>query len=78
MEVCKTHQRPLELVCVDDKIRICSQCALFGQHKGHDVRMEEDVQKEISLKVEVIMEMYQAMAATCDELRDTAVFDKHT
>ena len=40
---------------------ICSQCALFGGHKGHDVRMEEDVAKEISLKVEVLMEMYQAM-----------------
>jgi hypothetical protein len=65
-------------VCVDDKMRICSQCALFGQHKGHDVRMEDDVQKEISLKVEVIMEMYQAMSAMTDELRDTSAFDKYT
>jgi uncharacterized protein YfbU (UPF0304 family) len=67
----------LELVCVDDKMRICSQCALFGQHKGHDVRMEDDVQKEISLKVEVIMEMYQAMSVMCEDLKETSAFDKH-
>jgi len=28
----------LELICVTDKKRVCAQCALFGQHKGHDVR----------------------------------------
>jgi hypothetical protein len=53
---------------VNDKIRICSQCALFGEHRGHDVRMEEEVLKEIELKVEVLMEMYQAMEESCDEL----------
>ncbi len=46
---------------MNDKKRICAQCALFGNHKGHDVRMEEEVIKEISLKVECLMEMYQAM-----------------
>lgn len=43
---------------MDDKHRICTQCALFGNHKGHDVREEDEVTKEISLKVEVLMEMY--------------------
>ena len=61
----------MELICVDDKTRICSQCALFGKHRGHDVRMEEEVAKEISLKVEVLMEMYQAMEVSKDELNDT-------
>jgi uncharacterized protein YfbU (UPF0304 family) len=39
--------------------------------------MEDDVQKEISLKVEVIMEMYQAMSAMCEDLRETSAYDKH-
>ena len=64
------HDRELELICVDDKVRVCSQCALFGSHKGHDVRMEEDVAKEISLKVEVLMEMYQAMEEQAVSLQD--------
>lgn len=73
---CSEHDRPLELICVDDKRRICSQCALFGKHKGHDVRMEEDVAKEINLKVEVLMEMYQAMEHSCDNLHDKANYEK--
>jgi hypothetical protein len=39
-------------------MRVCTQCALFGTHKGHDVRQEEEILKEISLKVDVLMDMY--------------------
>ena len=58
-------------------MRICHQCALFGDHKNHDVRMEEEVTKEISLKVEVLMEMYQAMELSCEELNVSENYDKH-
>lgn len=37
-ELCPQHGRPLELICVVDKQRVCAQCALFGTHRGHDVR----------------------------------------
>jgi hypothetical protein len=37
--------------------------------------MEEEVMKEISLKVEVLMEMYQAMEQSCDELQSTEVYE---
>jgi len=33
--------------------------------------------KEISLKVEVLMEMYQAMELTCDDLNDMSNYEKH-
>lgn len=39
--------------------------------------MEDEVAKEISLKVEVIMEMYQAMEMSCDELGNMANYDYH-
>ena len=67
----------MELICVDDKQRICAQCALFGFHKGHDVRMEEEVTKEISLKVDILMEMYQAMEDSCEELNVADNYDRH-
>lgn len=75
-EVCEAHGRPQELICVDDKQRICTQCALFGAHKGHDVRMEEEVTKEIQLKVEVLMEMFQAMGVSCEELTCTDNYER--
>lgn len=39
--------------------------------------MEEEVTKEISLKVEVLIEMYQAMELTCDELNNQQNYEKH-
>jgi hypothetical protein len=71
------HSRPLELICVDDKMRICTQCALFGDHKGHEVRLEEDIRQEIAIKVEVIMEMYKAMETSSNELASKAVYSQY-
>ena len=39
--------------------------------------MEEDVAKEINLKVEVLIEMYQAMEQSCDNLHDKSNYEKH-
>lgn len=57
-ELCKLHQRKLEIICIDDRERICSNCALFGNHKNHDIRMEADVLTEIEVRTECLMEMY--------------------
>ena len=38
--------------------------------------MEEDVAKEINLKVEVLMEMYQAMEHSCEGLHDKTNYEK--
>ena len=77
IEVCSNHGRPLELICVDDKHRVCAQCALFGTHRGHDVRQEEDVAKEIQLKVEVLMDMYQAMHQQCIDMQQSQAYERH-
>ena len=56
--MCTVHHRKLEIICIDDKVRICSNCALFGKHKNHDVRMEADVMEEIRIRTECLIEMY--------------------
>jgi hypothetical protein len=40
-------------------VRICSNCALFGKHRGHDIREEPDVVAEITERTELLIEMYQ-------------------
>jgi hypothetical protein len=35
-ELCLLHNKQIELVCLVDHQRLCSKCALFGQHRGHD------------------------------------------
>lgn len=39
--------------------------------------MEEEVAKEIQLKVEVLMEMYAAMEHSCDELADKQQYERY-
>ena len=51
--ICSSHKKPLEIVCVDCKKRLCSKCALFDGHRTHDLRTEEDVRNEISLRKEI-------------------------
>lgn len=29
-----------------DLIRICANCAIFGEHKGHDFKSMEEIEKE--------------------------------
>ena len=57
-DLCVQHKRKIEIICIDCKERICSQCALFGNHKPHDIRMEQDVLDEISIRTECLMEMF--------------------
>ena len=57
--MCEEHQRKLEIICIQDRMRICSTCALFGQHKGHDVRTEQEVVSELTVRTELLIQMYQ-------------------
>ena len=45
--ICKIHNRKLELICLQEKTRICADCALFGDHKGHEIiQFKQAVQQE--------------------------------
>ena len=58
-EMCKAHKRKVELIDIEDRCRICTHCALFGKHKNHDIREETDVMNEITLRTELLIQLYQ-------------------
>ena len=58
-DMCPEHGRKLEIICIQCRVRICSTCALFGGHKGHDVRMEQEVVNELTIRTELLIQMYQ-------------------
>ena len=58
-KLCTLHNRPLEVICIDHKCKICVNCALFGDHKNHDIRNEEDILKEVQVKAEILIELYE-------------------
>ena len=57
----------MDVIDVTTKERCCSSCALFGNHKGHDVRPEAEVLDQINLRTECLMEMYQMMETAAAE-----------
>lgn len=59
---CEQHKKKYEIVCLDCKKRLCSKCALFGGHRSHDLRQEEDVISEIAMRKECLSEMLQLVA----------------
>lgn len=56
---CPLHQnRNLEIICLDDKCKICTNCALFGTHKNHNVMNLEDFEKDIEMKSELLIDLF--------------------
>lgn len=48
---CKQHQKVADLICLTDKKIICSKCALFGDHKNHDIKELEDFKQLVKTRV---------------------------
>ena len=57
--LCKDHKRPLEFICLLDKSKVCANCALFGRHRGHEIKPIEEIVSDIASKAELLMEMLQ-------------------
>uniref|UniRef100_V9KJH7 E3 ubiquitin/ISG15 ligase TRIM25-like protein n=1 Tax=Callorhinchus milii TaxID=7868 RepID=V9KJH7_CALMI len=44
---CPEHQKSLEIYCKDDKVCVCSLCALVGKHKNHNCSSISEGEKEL-------------------------------
>jgi hypothetical protein len=45
--MCLEHGKQRELICISCQKTVCHTCALFGGHKGHDVREQAETMNEI-------------------------------
>jgi len=69
-KVCLEHGKLRSLICIDCQQHVCETCALFGSHQGHDVRQTSEVMNDIKLRMELLMENYQAVQQDCQALQD--------
>jgi hypothetical protein len=65
--MCPEHNKAMEIFCRDDKMKICSSCALFGSHKNHNVCSEEQLICEITGVAEKILEIFELMEVKGNE-----------
>ena len=59
-EKCPEHpSRNLEMICLEDQCKICTNCAIFGKHKNHNVINIDEFVKDIELKAEKLIELFE-------------------
>ena len=59
-EICRDHQKELQYMCVQDKVKVCHECALFGAHRSHEIKPLNDFKSEAETKVQKLEEVLQA------------------
>lgn len=56
-QICSLHSLPLNIICVDDLQKICSQCALNNIHLNHQIIPENKFMEYINELVKVYQEI---------------------
>jgi len=56
---CDFHKKENEMICLTDQVFVCANCVIFGDHKGHDVKLLsefEDIAKQKKNKLLALSE----------------------
>lgn len=71
----------MELACLTCKIRVCPHCALFGNHRGHEVREEAEIQEIMKMNTEQLKILITTFQPMISEINDKTtywkLFDKY-
>jgi len=59
--LCKDHKKELQYFCVKDEVKVCNGCALFGEHRGHNIKTLSDLKPEIKKKIQQLHEESQKL-----------------
>ena len=59
-EKCADHpSRNLEIICLEDICKICTNCAIFGKHKNHHVINIDEFVKDVENKASKLIELFE-------------------
>ena len=58
--MCNEHpKRKLEMICLEEICKICTNCAIFGTHKNHNVINIDEFIKDIECKAAKLVEIFE-------------------
>ena len=46
LKICDIHKKRADLMCLNDFAVICTDCAIFGAHKHHEMKSLEEVGRD--------------------------------
>ena len=55
--MCEKHTLPLNVICIDEKKKICSQCALNDEHVNHQIITEDEFMNNIENLIDLFQEV---------------------
>ena len=58
------------MVCVNDKCKICDDCYLFGEHKGHFIKRKDQINQEAQEKSQEMKDMIHKVTEEKNEMFD--------
>ena len=56
-QICAKHSLPLNIICIDEEKKICSQCALNNEHVNHQIMTEIEFLNNIDNLIELFHEV---------------------
>ena len=57
---CNEHpNRKLEMICLEEICKICTNCAIFGKHKNHNVINIDEFIKDVEYKAGKLIELFE-------------------
>ena len=55
--MCNIHTLPLNVICIDERKKICSQCALNNEHVNHQIITENEFMNNIDSLIDLFQEV---------------------
>ena len=55
--MCSIHTLPLNVICIDERKKICSQCALNNEHANHQIITENEFMNNIDNLIDLFQEV---------------------
>ena len=55
--ICNIHSLPLNVICIDERKKICSQCALNNEHVNHQIITENEFMNNIDNLIDLFQEV---------------------
>lgn len=52
--MCQDHNKEIEFICMNDRLRICGECAIMKLHHGHEIRLMDQFYSEITEKTNTL------------------------
>jgi len=75
---CKEHARPLDVICIDEKIKICNQCALEPRHCNHQIVTDDEFMNQIDSLIDLfqIIDENSQSYYEIENINTTEILDK--